>query len=686
MVEQQLKGVPFEKKLVSKSYEGIDLQPLYRQADLEGVPHLDTLPGFPPYTRGNQALAAGWQIAQEIPYSTPEAFNQALRYDLSRGQSAVNLRPDTATLRGQDPDEAAVGEVGQAGVSIATVDDLAKALDGVDLSQTPLYIQASSAAMPTLSLLIALLTRQGKSPAILQGGIEMDPLGIMAASGELPRSVAGAYEVMAQMMIWAKANAPQFKIVTVHGQPYAHAGASAAQELAFAIATGAEYLREMVERGLAVDEAASRMRFSFSLGSNYFMEVAKLRAARTLWAKVVKAFGGSAEAQKMTLHVRTSAYTKSIYDPYVNMLRVTTEAFAGAVGGCDSMHTSPFDEAVRPPDEFARRIARNTQLILQQETNLTRVVDPAGGSWYIEKLTDQLGRQAWALFQAVEAQGGMTAALQANFPQNQVAQTAAQRLANIATRQDVFVGTNKYANALEERLPAPTPDYRALHAKRAKYVSDYRTSLDNTAGTSVLSKLAAVLEASGEQVLDRASEAALAGATLGEIARTLRKGDETKATIEPLAMQRGLAIFESLRAKAEAYQARTGGRPAVFLANIGPIPRHKARADFSTDFFQIGGFVVLSNNGFDTPAAAAEAALASEARIVVICGHDDDYPTVVPPLVKAVKAARPEAIVVLAGYPKDQIEALQAAGVDEFIHLRANAYEILAGLQQQLEQ
>ncbi|HMQ52202.1 MAG TPA: methylmalonyl-CoA mutase family protein [Anaerolineae bacterium] len=684
VVEQQLKGAPFEKRLVTKTYEGIDLQPLYRQEDLANLPHLGGLPGFPPFGRGSSALKTGWQIAQEIPYSTPEEFNQAVKYDLERGQNAVNLLLDTATLRGQDPDEAAVGEVGQGGVSIATVDDLAKAFDGVDLAKTPIYIQASSAAMPTMALLIALVKRQGKSPADLQGGIEMDPLGILASSGELPRSVAGAYDVMAQMITWAKANAPQFKVVTVHGQPYAHAGASAVQELAFGLATGVEYLREMVARGLAVDDVAARIRFSFSLGSNYFMEVAKLRAARLLWAKVVKAFGGSDEAQEMTIHARTSAYNKSTYDPYVNMLRVTTEAFAGAVGGCDSMHTSAFDEAIRQPDEFARRIARNTQLVIQQEANVTKVVDPAGGSWYIETLTDQVGRQAWSLFQEVEKQGGMYAALQARMPQEQVAQTAAARLTSIATRKDIFVGTNKYANALEEPLPAPQPDYQALHDKRAKYIGDYRTGLDSTKSTSVLSKLTDVLEAKGAALLATAIEAALAGATIGEIARTVRQGDETKATVQPLCIQRGLAIFESLRAKAEAYQAQTGARPQVFLANLGPIPRHKPRADFSTDFFQIGGFTVVNNNGFDTPEAAAQAALDSGASVVVICGNDDDYPAAVPPLVQKVKAAKPDTAVILAGYPQAQIEAHKAAGVDEFIHVKANAYEILSGLQQKL--
>ncbi|MCB0181546.1 MAG: acyl-CoA mutase large subunit family protein [Anaerolineae bacterium] len=686
-VDAQLKGAPFEKRLVTKTYEGIDVQPLYRQEDLEGLSHLAYLPGFPPYVRGGDALGNNqnaWLICQEIPYSTAEEFNQAIRYDLERGQTAVNLRLDKATLLGQDPDEAQVGDVGLGGVSIATVDDLAKALDGIDLTKTPLYIQSHSAAMPTMALLMALAKKKGIATDSLQGGIEMDPLGILAREGDFPRSVAGAYDVMAQMITWAKDNAPQLKIVTVHGEPYADSGASAVEELGYVLATATEYLREMVARGLAVDDVAPRMRFSFAVGSNYFMEVAKLRAARMVWAKVVKAFGGSEASQKMTMHVRSGYWNKTIHDTYVNMLRTTTEAFAGAVAGCDSMHTAQFDEAIRPPDEFSRRIARNTQLIIQQEAHVTKVVDPAGGSWYVEKLTDTVARKVWELFQGVEKMGGMYAALKEGAPQKQVAATAEARLNSLASRKDVLVGTNKYANILEELPAAKLPDYAALHAKRAKYVGDYRTAPGGAGETNVLDKLSQILDGDDESAMGLAIAAAVAGATLGEIARTLRKGDEDKASVQQLCVHRGSYQFEELRAFSEDYLQKTGHRPQVFLANMGPIPQHKPRADFSTDFFQVGGFEVLTNNGFDSPEAAAQAALGSGAPVVVICSTDADYPNVVAPITQTIKAASPQTTVIVAGYPADQIEAHKAAGVDDFIHVRANTYKILANLQSKL--
>ncbi|MBI1878750.1 MAG: acyl-CoA mutase large subunit family protein [Chloroflexi bacterium] len=643
--EQALKGAPFDKKLITPTYEGIDLQPIYRQEDVAGLPHLNSWPGFSPYVRHSRAsgsVGEPWLICQELPYSTAEEFNNALRHDLARGQTAIHLLLDKATLLGQDPDEAWVGDVGQGGLSIATLDDLAKALAEVDLERIPIYVNASSAAQPTTALLMALVRRQGKSTAKLRGGIEMDPLGSLAREGTFPRSIAGAYDRMAELMAWAKTHAPQLTTVTVHGQPYHDGGGHAVQELAFVLATAVEYVREMLARNLAIDDIAWHIRFSFSVGANYFMEVAKLRAARWLWAKVVSAFGGSAAAQKMTLHVRTSAWNKTVYDPYVNMLRATTEAFAGVVGGCDSLHVSCFDEAIGLPNEFSRRLARNTHLILQQESHLTRVIDPAGGSWYVEKLTAQVAEQAWRLFQEVERQGGLGQALEAGFPQAQIAQTAAQRAANLAQRRDILVGTNMYPNLGEKPVEARTPDYEALHKKRAAYVGEYRTVLDNKRSTLVLEKLSHMLNSPPDQVMEAAIEAALAGATLGEIARTLRTGDE------------------------------------------GPIPQHRARADFSTSFLQVGGFEVIGNEGFATVDAAAQAALASGALLVVICSSDETYPELFAPLTQQIKAAKPETLVLLAGYPAGQVGAYQAAGVDEFIHLRANVYETLAGLQRKL--
>ncbi len=407
-VDKVLKGAPFAKKLVTKTYEGIDLQPMYRQQDVENLPHIDSLPGFAPYIRATPTLGYGekrWEVCQELPYSTPQAFNEAARADLERGQNSLNLLPDQATLAGLDADRAYAEQVGQGGVSISSLTDMTQALKAIDLERTPLHIEAGNAGLPITALLIASMRHENKAADKLQGCIGMDPLGALASQGRLLQPLDSAYDEMAELTSWAVTHAPRLQTVNVLGYPYRDAGGSAVQELAFALATAVEYMRELQNRGPAIDDIAPRIRFSFSVGGKLFMEIARLRAARLLWARIVAAFGGGEEAQKMTLHVRTSRWNKTLYDPYVNMLRTTTEAFAGVVGGCDSMHVSPFDEVVGAPDEFSRRIARNTHTVLREECDIARTIDPAGGSWYVETLTDAVARKSWNLFQAAEVAG-----------------------------------------------------------------------------------------------------------------------------------------------------------------------------------------------------------------------------------------------------------------------------------------
>lgn len=337
----------------------------------------------------------------------------------------------------------------------------------------------------------------------------MDPLGQLARDGRLPRDLDGIHDVMAQLTAWAQANAPQLQTITVQGNPYHNGGASATQELAFALATAVEYLRAMQARGLSVDDAAPRFRFALSIGSNFFMEIARLRAARLLWAKIVQAFGGNAESQKMRIHARTSAWNQTVYDPHVNLLRGTTEAFSAVVGGCDSLHISPFDELVRVPDDFSRRVARNTHTVLSEETHITHTVDPAGGSWYVETLTDAVARQTWAIFQEVEKQGGMTKTLLAGWPQSQIADTAAKRAANIAKRKDIFVGTNMYPNMKETRIEPASVDAWAVQTERTTSINQFRATADANQKQAALDALAKA----GTNSVDAAIQAALAGAS-----------------------------------------------------------------------------------------------------------------------------------------------------------------------------
>jgi len=682
--EAALKGGSFEKKLITKTHEGIALQPMYRAEDVTDLPHMGSLPGFAPFVRGTEPLGykhRPWEVSQEIKDATPGAFNEALRADLERGQTAVNMRLDLATLAGEDADDTEPGLVGKGGLSVSCLDDLTTALDGVDLEQTPIFIQTGASGLPLLAMVLAMLEQQSRSAAKLGGCIGSDPLGELAGTGRLPRSLKGVYEDLAQLTRWATAKAPGLRTVLVRSYPYHDGGGNAVQELAFALATGVEYLRELQARSVTVDQAAPRVLFAFSLGSNLFMEIAKLRAARMLWAKMIAAFGGGEDARKLHVHARTSDWNKTLYDSDVNMLRATTEAFSGVLGGCDSLHIGPKDEIAGVPSDFSRRVARNTHTVLREEAGLTRAVDPAGGSWYLESLTDTLARKTWGLFQEVEKQGGMAKALTAGFPQQQVAAVSDQRTKTYAQRRDIFVGTNMYPNPADDPLTPEIIDHAALQQRRSVKLKAFRQSTDAAARRDALEKLT---KATPDQRVTAAVTATTAGATLGELWQALTTSESAEPQIEPVAIKRGAEPFETLRRRSEQFAKRTGSLPKVFLANLGPIPQHKARADFSRGFLEVGAFEVIGNEGFGTTDQAIQAAIASGAQAVVICSTDKTYPELVPPLAKGLKAAKPGVLVLVAGYPADHVEAFKAAGVDDFIHLRANCYELLTKLQNQM--
>jgi len=699
--EAALKGGSFEKRLITKTHEGIALQPMYRAEDVAGLPHIGSLPGFAPFARGTQVLGykhAPWEVSQELANATPESFNQALRADLERGQTAVNMRLDLATLLGEDADATEPGRVGKGGLSVSCLGDVTEALAGIDLGQAPIFIQTGASGLPLLAMVLAMLEKQSRSAAKLRGCVGDDPLGELAGSGRLPRSLSGAYEDLAQLARWAAVNAPELRTVLVRGHPYHDGGGNAVQELAFAFATGVEYLRELQARGVSVDQAAPRVLFAFSLGSNLFMEIAKLRAARILWAKIVAAFDGSEDAQKMHIHTRTSGWNKTLYDSNVNMLRATTEAFSGVLGGCDSLHIGPKDEIACVPSDFSRRVARNTHTVLREEAGLTRAVDPAGGSWYVENLTDTLARKTWELFQDVEKQGGMAKALGAGFPQKQVAAVSDQRAKAYAQRRDIFVGTNMYPNPTDDPLTPEPIDHAALQQQRTTALKAFRQSTDADARRDALEKLT---KATPDQRITTAVTAAAAGATLNDLWKALATGEQSDPVITPVAIKRGAEPFEDLRRRSEVFAERTGGLPKVFLANMGPIPQHKARADFSCSFLEVGAFEVIGNEGFETTDQAVQAAIASGAKAVVICSTDKTYPDLVPDLVKGLKSAKGDTVelsggmalsggveqdivVLIAGYPADHVEAFKAAGVDDFIHIRANCYELLTKLQNQM--
>ena len=676
--EALLKGAPFEKKMFTKTYEGITFDPMYTRKHTEDILPKGVMPGMGDYLRGVDAagyIGKPWGIAQACDETLPAENNELLRHEHDKGATIYHIVLDTASRTGVDARQAEA--VGDTGTSVTTVEDMHVLLTGLDLAKFPLYVYAGANAVPLLALVAAARRASGEDMAEVRGIVGADPIGALAADGKLPASLDAHYDSLAAAARWATVNAPHLRTVFVRSDVYSNGGANDVQEVASVLATATAYLRALCERGLTIDEAASQIAFAFSMGANFFLQIAKLRAVRPLWAQIVGAFGGSAEAQKMRIHARPALFFKTIYDPYVNMLRNTTEIFSGVVGGIDSFESAPFDEPIRKGDEFSRRIARNVQIMLQEEFGLLQPIDPAGGSWAVETLTRQMKEKIWAEFQRIEKEGGIIAALRAGSLQESVAAVLAARFKNADLRRDRIVGNNMYPNMTETLLETRAEDTAALKAQRTADIDAYLSDIDVKHRDEALASLRQA------HSVDNAVEAALAGATIAELMTAVTEGNGAE-TVTAIAPHRWSERFEALRQRTEEYKAEKNDNVKIFLANMGPIPQHKARADFTTGFLQVGAFEVLGNDGFKTVEEAADAARASGADAVVICSTDATYPEIVPALAPKLHEVLPKARVFLAGAaPKDLLETYKEAGIDEYISVRANCYEILENLQKQ---
>lgn len=682
-VEKDLKGESFDKKLLTKTYEEIILQPLYTAKDIADLPQLDNFPGFHNYLRGGNVsgyTSRSWEIAQEYNQALPEDLNEALQSDLKRGLNSINIVLDNPTKLGIDADQSKAGEVGRNGLSISGVRKMQVLFKDIDLTNQPINISGGFSALPITLLFTAYAHETRTTLMNIKGSITSDPYEYLMTEGNLPISLNQIFDEMklaTELMI--KSNSA-IKTIGVSGVAYSNSGASAVQELAFSLATAVEYLNEMIERGLKADDVVKRIKFTFGIGSFYFMEVAKLRAARMLWSKILEAYGVPEENRKMFIHCKTTEFNQTYFDPYVNMLRTTTEAFSAIVGGADSIHTNPFDESFNSSDNFSRRLARNTQIILKEESHLDQVIDPAGGSYFVEKLTDDIVKSAWNLFQTIEEKGRMLKAVQSGFIQEEISKVAEAKKKDFAKRKSVLVGTNMYANPKEEMMEIKTLDLDAVYKKRVEYIQKYRITGEDKKHKSILEKLQKISDTKSYELIDEAVEAFLEGASLGEISKSIRSSAEKGITVQPLKQFRLAEMFEELRIASKNYKKKSGSKPKVFLATMGPLKQFKGRADFSRAFFEIGGFEIVYPNGFTTTYEAVKSAIESKAQVVVICSTDDTYPDLVPPIVKGIKEKSKDVSVILAGYPKDQIELHKKSGVDDFIYLGADAHKVLLTL------
>jgi len=686
-VEADLEGADFNKKLVWQTYEGIAVQPLYTRGDLEKLPAKDDLPGFAPYTRGTRALHGvdlPWQIRQDCLLASPEEVNAALRDGLARGQTALGIRLDNAARRGLDGDNPEAAELaGRGGCTLSSINGLRLALQDIDLARIPITIRTGTAALPVLSMLLSLADERRVARRLLTGGVEFDPLRDLVKNGTLRAPLDHLYREASDMAAFCQRECPGIRAIMVNSHPYHNAGSSAVEELACTLAAGAEYLAALKARGLTADAAALAIMFSFSVGTNFFMEIAKLRAARALWTRVAEAFGArDVNAGRMFMHVRTSTFTKTVHDPYNNLLRSTIEAMAGGIGGSDSLYVAPFDETLGRPDEFSMRMARNQQLLLQEEAHLSHVVDPAAGSYYVEALTDALAREAWALFQRIEAEGGLLAAVRSGMVQRLITGTAQRRRQAVTRRRDPIVGVSNYANPTEKVPEKGHIPRESFLAKRRERLQRLKAVRHQSIVRQRLDLLARASSSGVGNLLEIGVAAAAEGATLGEMIEALNRGAKGESvSVEKLASWRASQPFERLRARTAAYAASHGGvLPKVLLLPMGPLGMRKARASFCLGFFGAGGFDVVEPEAFKTPEDAAAATLASNASAVVLCSDDPSYPVVTAPLVQALRAAGGKQQVYIAGYPEADLPKLKEAGAQGFVHIRADVVETLSAL------
>jgi methylmalonyl-CoA mutase len=663
------------EQLAWRTPEGIDVKVLYSAGDLAGLPHVDTMPGFPPFVRGPQATMYAqrpWTIRQYAGFSTAEESNAFYRGNLAAGQQGVSIAFDLATHRGYDSDHPrVVGDVGMAGVAIDSVEDMKVLFDGIRLDQVSVSMTMSGAVLPVLAGYIVAAEEQGVSQARLSGTIQNDILKEFMVRNTYIYPPEASMRIVADIIEHATRNMPKFNSISISGYHMQEAGATQALELAFTLADGREYVRAAIARGLDVDEFAGRLSFFFGVGMNFYLEVAKLRAARLLWCRMMQEFGPkNPRSTMLRTHVQTSGWSLTEQDPYNNIVRTTIEALAAVFGGTQSLHTNSFDEAIALPSDFSARIARNTQLIIQEETHIPAVVDPWGGSFMMEKLTQDMADSAWAILEEVEAQGGMTRAVQSGWAKQKIETCAAEKQARIDRGEDVIVGVNKYVLAEEDRIQTRAIDntaVREVQLRRLKAVKAARQQRDVDAALAALTGAAR----SGKgNLLALAIDAMRARATVGEVSGALEQAwGRYQATSHAVSGIYGAqfaqdAGWKELRADIERFAAEEGRRPRILIAKLGQDGHDRGARVVATAFADLG-FDVDVGPLFQTPEEGARQAIENDVHVIGVSTLAAGHAVLVPQLIAALRAqGAPEIVVIVGGVvPREDYALLERAGV-----------------------
>ena len=654
--------------------EGLAIKPLYTAADLEGIEETDTLPGMAPFTRGVRATMytnRPWTIRQYAGFSTAEESNAFYRRGIAGGQTGLSVAFDLATHRGYDSDhERVVGDVGKAGVAIDSVEDMKILFDSIPLDQMSVSMTMNGAVLPTLAAFIVAGEEQGTPRAKLSGTIQNEILKEFMVRNTYIYPPAPSMRIVADVIDYTATEMPRFNSISISGYHMQEAGATAVQELAFTLADGLEYVRTATERGLAIDAFAGRLSFFFGIGMNFFMEIAKLRAARLLWARIVGGFEPTSPRSLMLrTHCQTSGVSLTEQSPHNNIVRTAYEALAAVLGGTQSLHTNSFDEAIALPSDFAASVARNTQLILAEETGVTKVVDPLGGGYYIEALTHALATHAWRLIEEVEAMGGMTRAVEAGMPKLRIEEAAARRQARIDRGAEVIVGVNKYRAEKEEEIDVREIDNTEVRESQIARLTSIRAARDEAA---VMAALEALREgAAGDaNLLAACVEAARARATVGEMSQAMEDVfDRYRAEIRSISGVYGKAYegdagFEEAVAEIAAFAKREGRRPRLLVAKLGQDGHDRGAKVIATAFADIG-FDVDVGPLFQTPGEVAQDAIDSDVHVVGVSTQAAGHKTLVPELIRALRDQGAGEILVVCGgvIPAKDYDFLHQAGV-----------------------
>jgi methylmalonyl-CoA mutase C-terminal domain/methylmalonyl-CoA mutase N-terminal domain len=685
LAEKELKRSP--DTIVWNTPEGIEVKPLYTAEDLEGIGHLDSLPGMKPFVRGPRAtMYAGrpWTIRQYAGFSTAEESNAFYRKALAAGQQGISVAFDLATHRGYDSDHPrVVGDVGKAGVAIDSVEDMKILFDGIPLDQVSVSMTMNGAVIPILANFIVAGEEQGVPREKLSGTIQNDILKEFMVRNTYIYPPEPSMRIVADIIEYTAKEMPKFNSISISGYHIHEAGATLVQELAFTLADGREYVRAALKKGLNVDDFAGRLSFFFAIGMNFFMEIAKLRAARLLWTRVMEEFEPKKPSSLMLrTHCQTSGVSLQEQDPYNNIIRTAFEAMSAVLGGTQSLHTNSFDEAIALPTEFSARIARNTQLILQHETGVTEVVDPLAGSYYIESLTKELADKAWALMEEIEAMGGMTRAVMSGLPKRMIEEAAIRKQAAIDRGETVIVGVNKYRPDNEEEVPILEIDNTAVRQAQVARLEKVKRQRDPKRVEAALAALEQVARSGEGNLLEAAVEAARHRATVGEISDALRRAfNENVAT--PVIVEKVYSgsyaddpeyqtVVDRLRGVAEKLKEK----PRVMIAKLGQDGHDRGAKVIASAFHDIG-FEVLAGPLFQTPEEAADMAIASKVHVVGASSLAAGHKTLVPQLIEELKKRGAENVIVVCGgvIPRQDYEFLYQQGVAAIFGPGSNVLE-----------